>query len=88
MVTMKFKPNREFPDFNNSFVCTDKPIICASCGVKYDSGFLTEIKGAGLYCQTCFKSTFIDYFKKHPDDDYVLIRMVRSGRAAGSMNNV
>ena len=53
-------------------------LACDSCGGQYESGFLTEIEGLGLFCHHCFKPTFAEYFTKHPEADYLLIRGVSS----------
>jgi len=37
-----------------------------------------EIRGIGLFCFSCFRTVFEDYFRTHPDEDYVLFRGVYS----------
>ena len=55
-------------------IYTDEILVCDTCGKKYDSGFLTEIRGMGIYCHKCLKSALTEYFEKHPDSDHTLIR--------------
>lgn len=57
---------------------SDEILVCDGCGERYESGFLIEIKGVGIFCHLCFRSAFEEYFKKHPDSDYLLIRGVFS----------
>ena len=69
---------RKLQNANNSMAYTNEVLICDSCGERYESGFLTEIKDVGLFCHLCFKSAFEEYFTKHPEADYLLIRGVSS----------
>ena len=63
---------------NNTMSYTNEILACDSCGGQYESGFLTEIEGLGLFCHHCFKPAFAEYFTKHPEADYLLIRGVSS----------
>jgi hypothetical protein len=75
---MSNQPERLLQDANHSMVYTDEVIICDSCGERYESGFLTEIRGKGLYCMFCLKPAFEEYFSEHPNEDYVLTRGISS----------
>jgi len=69
---------KQFQNPHSSVIYTDKIITCDACGAEYDAGFLTEIQNTGLYCHLCFKAALTEYFEKHPNADYALIRMVYS----------
>ena len=69
---------RTLQNANNTMGYTDEILVCDSCGEQYESGFLTEIEGLGLFCHHCFRSAFAEYFMKHPEADYLLIRGISS----------
>jgi len=62
----------------NAMIYTDQVLTCDSCKEKYESGFLVEMQGVGLFCFACFRPTFESYFQKYPNEDYVLARGVWS----------
>ena len=71
---MSKQPERLLQGAKHSMVYTHEVITCDSCGEKYESGFLTQIKPKGLYCMFCFKRALEDYFRGHPEEEYVLAR--------------
>jgi len=60
----------------NAMIYTDQVLTCASCEEKYECGFLVEIRGMGLYCFPCFRPAFVEYFDKHPKDEFLFARGV------------
>lgn len=75
---MNSAPARALRDPKHSMIYTDKVITCDSCSREYDSGFMTEIRGKGIFCEQCFKGALERYFEEHPGEEYLLIRGVSS----------
>jgi recombinational DNA repair protein (RecF pathway) len=71
-------PARALRKANCGMAYTDKVVICDSCGRKYDCGFMTEIKGEGIFCEHCFKDAIERYFEEHPGEEYLLMRGISS----------
>ena len=67
-------PERLLQVANHSMVYTDEVISCDSCGERYESGFLTEIMGRGIFCHLCLGPEIKGYFDTHPSADHALIR--------------
>ncbi len=62
----------------NAMIYTDQVLTCDSCKEKYESGFLVEMQGVGLFCLSCFRSAFEEYFNKNPGVNYMYTRGVCS----------
>ena len=62
----------------SAMIYTDQILTCDSCREDFGNGFLVEMQGDGLYCFACFRPAFDGYFRKHPNEDYVLARGVWS----------